>query len=266
MQTFRAGAPTSVTLPFADANGQPVTPIALSYRVVDEAGADVVPSSQIESFDAASGEVALQISASENAIDAGVFAGYRRVILTISTAAGGPHTQEAEYLLSVSTALVLMVNSFQSYEQALVLALQLGQLDGWSGADPQARKSALARAYDNICSFSYTMIQPTQQSDEEGSIVNEVSFGSFRDVTAEEFGTLTTNQQLDFRKAQIVEADFLLGGHPIEKKIRDGEQSSTIGETSTFFRPRASLVLPISRSTVSYIGKYIVWSRPLGRV
>lgn len=259
MQTFKAGAPTSVSVPFLDDNGNQLEPTALSYRIVDEAGTEVVASTSIGSFDVASGEVTIQVTGAQNAVPAGSFGGYRRVEVTMTHPAG-VQVKDAGYLLRAESALALMENSFQSYEQALVLSMQLGQLNGWSGASDEARKGALARAFDNLCSFSYRMIAPNEQTAE-----NDSYFGSFRAVSAEEFESLLPSQQADFRKAQVVEADYLLGGNPIEKMIADGEQSSTIGEVSKFFRPRASLVLPISRAARSYVGRYIVWSRPLGR-
>lgn len=259
MQTFKSGVTTSITIPFVDDDGGTLVPTALAYRLLDEAGAEVTPSTAIDEFNPSDAEVTIELSGEQNAVTPGVFAGYRRLELAITTERG-VFVKEAEYLLRAASALVPMSNSFQTYEQALVLSMQLGKLEGWERSDAEARKSALAKAFDNIASFAYRMYVPNVQTGK-----SDEHFGSMREVTAEEFLSLAPTQQADFRKAQIVEADYLLGGAPVEKKIADGQQSETVGESSMFFRPRASLVLPISRAARSYIARYIVWSRSLGR-
>jgi hypothetical protein len=94
---------------------------------------------------------------------------------------------------------------------------------------------------------------------------NTTDYKTLDEMELMQFQMLLTTQLKDFRKAQLVQADYLLGGSPIEKGIEDGLQSSTIGEISQFYRPRPTLNLAICKGALSYVGKYIRWTLKLGR-
>ena len=65
-------------------------------------------------------------------------------------------------------------------------------------------------------------------------------------------------------KAQIAEADFMMGGDTVEDKRRTGLMSETVGESSNMFRPGKPLVLAGSEKALRYLTGYITWSRRIG--
>ena len=171
------------------------------------------------------------------------------------TVAEGTYTQSDEYILKGDTLLVLGTNSFQTYEQAVLRSLSLGNLTGWEANNKDQRISAMARAFDAISAFRYRMVKTD----------NTVVVGDVRELTVVEFAALIPLQREDYLKAQIVQADFFLNGNPLERDINDGLQSSTIGEVSQFYRPRPSLSTALCRSALYYIGRYIHWNIDIGR-
>lgn len=254
MQIYEPGQDIEVTLPFLDENGDTVEPTALDYQVVDETGASVVALTNIPVFTATDGQHVVTVPIASNTLSVGVVRGLRKVELRMTVGAD-TYWSRVSYILEVASPLSLLVNSFQSYEEAVLNARGLVGIDGWDAANEQHRKSALQQAYDHMHNFNYRWFYTDDKYETK----------SVRDLTTTEWGLLIDRQKGDFQKAQIVHANYLLGGNPIEQDIEAGLQSSTIGETSQFYRPRPSLSLSVSRDAMKYLGRWVVWSGYIGR-
>lgn len=254
MKTYLPGHDVKVTIPFLGTLGEQLTPTALSYQVFDEAGDEVLAPTSIPVFDAASGSVDVTVNAAINTLVAPEVLGYRKIDL-IMTTDGGTYRQADEYILKGDTILVLGTNSLQTYEQAVLRSLGMGELKGWEAASKDQRMSALSRAYDAIAAFRYRMVMTD----------DTVITGDIRELTVEQFNALIPLEKEDFLKAQVAQADFFLNGSPLERDISDGLQSSTIGEVSQFYRPRPSLTTQLSRLALYYVGRYIHWNVAIGR-
>jgi hypothetical protein len=253
MKTYKPGQLIEVTIPFKNEMGDIVTPTALSYTVYDEVG-NTIAGPTSPAFTASNGEVTIAISAVNNTLPVGDVIGYRKVDLTI-TVGSVSFINSEDYVLKSSTVLVRGTNSVQTYEQAIMTSMEMGDLDGWNKASDDERKVALLAAYDALGSLTYTIMY-TDDTEELLSI---------KDLELADYTLVEPTQLRDFRKAQVAQANYILGGNPTEKKIADGLQSSTIGEVSQFFRPRPSLSLALCRSALNYIGKYVSWSAVVAR-
>jgi hypothetical protein len=253
MKVFTAGKSVDVTLPLIDESARNLSPTALSYRVLDEEGAEVQASTPIVGFSPTATKISIAVSSATNTLATGTI-GFRRVELTVVSPLG-QFKLTSDYLLEAEQMFVIPTNSFMTYETALVVARQVTPLNGWDVATPETRKFALFRAFDQMKAFIYTMRYV--DGTEEELAVDELESATFLE--------LKTSQITDFRKAQLIQADYILGGSPIEKDIQDGLQSSTIGEISQFYRPRPTLNLALCRSALGYVGKYINWSMRVGR-
>jgi len=253
MDVFTAGQSVVRILPFKGEQGV-VTPTALSYRILDEVGEEVTPPTPITDFDANAGEYRLTVTAEENTLESGAISGVRKIELTLTSAIGTFRVVDS-YIIEASEKLIFGRNSLMTYEQAMLLARQMGQLKGWERADESRRVSALMRAYDNLAGIAF------HWEFTDGTYWD----GGLREFEDEDFRTLDPDQLEDFRKAQLVQADYHLGGNPIEKNIADGLQSSTVGEVSQFYRPRPNLSLMLCRAALQYVGRYINWSMRLTR-
>jgi hypothetical protein len=255
MNIYEPDLDVKVTLPFVDGSENMLTPTALDYKVTDESGADVVALTNIPVFTATDGQIVLTVDSASNTLASGIVRGFRSVELRITVGADLYWVREG-YILEKYSPLELFVNSFQTYEESLLNARGVASLEGWEAATKEHRVSAMIEAFDYMQAFSYR-INYTDDTDEELK-VNQI------DSTV--WAAMDPFQQENFKKAQIVEANYLLGGNPIEKDIEDGLQSSTIGEVSQFYRPRPSLTLPLCRDALKYVGRYINWSMNITRV
>jgi hypothetical protein len=253
VKVFEAGAAVTLNIPLLDDEGRPLTPTSMSYRVLDDEGTVIQDATNIGVPSPFTGKVSIQISAAVNTLSNATI-GFRRVELTVVTALATEKVY-ADYLLEAQQPFVVPENSFLTYETALVVARMVTPLNGWNAATAETRKFALFRAFDQMNSFAYQM----RYIDEKTEVL------TIAELTEEMFGRLQTTQLSDFRKAQLLQADYLLGGSPIEKDIQDGLQSSTIGEVSQFYRPRPTLSLALCRNALGYVGKYIDWNVRLGR-
>jgi hypothetical protein len=250
VKVYRAATEVPLSIPLIDDEGRPLTPTALAYRVLDDEGDEIQASTTVSV--PVGTKVNLVISAATNTLVDNTI-GFRRVELTITAA-----TTEivlVDYLLEERQLFVVPDNSFMTYETALIIARAVVPLNGWSAASEETRKFALFRAFDQLNSFSYEF----RYTD------GEIEIATIEELDEDSFGRLTTKQLNDFRKAQLMQADYLLGGSPIERDIQEGLQSSTVGEVSQFYRPRPTLNLAVCRNALSYIGKYIDWNVRLGR-
>lgn len=252
MRIFEPSVDVTVKIPFIDDEGVVIVPTQLDYTVVDEFGTEVVASTNIASIPT-TGEATITIQSADNALGAGVVRGYRQVILTILTADDTQLVREG-YIIELSSTLILLNNSFQTFEESLLHSRSL-VLAGWDVANEEHRKAALAQGYDRFGGFNW------QFNFTDGTY----QVKTLDKLTTDEWALLDPRHQHDYRIAQIVQADYHLGGVTIEKDIDEGLQSSSQGEVSQFYRPRATLTLALSRGALQYVGKYINWSPAIGR-
>lgn len=251
MKVYAAETAVSLVIPLVDDEGRDLAPTAVTYRVLDDEGEVVkAPESILGPY---STKLNITVDATTNTLGLGTI-GFRRVEVTITTATA-VEKLNVDYILEATQPFSIPDNSFMTYETALVVARMVTPLNGWSAASPETRKFALFRAFDQLTSFTYQFRYTT----------GDVETTTIPELDSESFALLTTSQLADFRKAQLVQADYLLGGSPIEKDIQDGLQSSTIGEISQFYRPRPTLNLAICKNALSYVGKYIDWNMKIGR-
>jgi len=142
------------------------------------------------------------------------------------------------------------INSFASYAQALE---ELGNMPTVSMAQASTRtqlKRALLQSWANIGALTV---------DFENDLYSTSQF------TDQELDLLTPFQQKQLLQAQIIEADFLLGGNPIEMRRRMGLMSDSAGESAHFMRPTKPVVLPVCRDAAFALTPYIRYTAIGGR-
>lgn len=251
MKVYAAGTAVDLVVPLVDDEGRDLVPTAVSYRVLDDEGEIIKsPESIIGPY---STKLSITTSAATNTLTIDTV-GFRRIEVTVTTASA-VETLTIDYILEEKQPFVVPSNSFMTYETALVVSRMVTPLNGWNAATPESRRFAMFRAFDQLNAFTYQFRYTTGESETM----------TIAELDAESFALVSTSQLGDFRKAQLMQADFLLGGSPIEKDIHDGLQSSTIGEISQFYRPRPTLNLAICKNALSYVGKYIDWNVKIGR-
>lgn len=169
--------------------------------------------------------------------------GLRTVTLKVKDAEGIAYDEDHRYYLLAERRLVMGENSILNFTQALLMVPDLTELNGWyDAADDNARKAALREAYELLSEFNLN----------ESFVYNSIA-----KYSKEELEALDERVLNNFRRAQMLHADYLLGGDP-EKMMREkGVISNSAGESTMFLRTTKQINYGISDRAYRYISKYL---------
>lgn len=259
METFVAGADVTLTIPLQDVNGETVTPTAIEVVVLDEDENELARWSH--PVEGVSGEIEVLVPAAYNS------PGVRTVELTLTTAAGEV-TQLAVYALRAPTRLVVLQNSFQTWGRALAEAGDMPNLLGWEGAEDFERQTALIEAFRRLIRLGYLVRWPREIDDMR--YLTEID----RRIAPQHWATMTHEQwstwypetfRAALRRAQIAEADQIIGGDRIGEKRRAGIFAETIGESKMMFRMGKPLDLGVSAQALQHVTGFVDLKMTTGR-
>jgi hypothetical protein len=162
--------------------------------------------------------------------------------------------------------LEIQVNSFQGYNQALDIASGMVGVDAFMAATRDHRVRALAEAWRHLVALRYHEPHLTHRQDRIRDVPWAGDTLSLEEVSPSEFVALDIKLVTALRRAQVVEADHLIGGgDSVEAHRRAGLMSSSVGEVSQFFRPGKPLQLAISLRALRELRGYASLSPRLGR-
>lgn len=244
MEIYLDGSVVTLDLPFVDNQGSPVAPSSASYRVLSEDNSELVASTAV-TINSGDVKTSVTIGSPENTLAVGARKALRTVELVMVTAMG-TITSSVRYVIESSSTLAVGETSFQTYNEALLTGLDMANIDHWQQATDRVKKTALIEAYHNLCRLRF-----------------KVGDVSVMDATA--IAGLSAQLQGALAKAQIAEADYILGGDGVGDKRRIGLMSETVGESSNMFRPGKPLALPASEGALRYLSGHITWGAGLSR-
>jgi hypothetical protein len=263
--TFDEAHPVNLSFPCLDEAGRSLTVTAASYRIVDEVGTEILALTPVGGFTSGDDKVDITVSAVQNTLNAGQVEAIRKVIVEMTTASG-VYPASQLYVIQSETPLVAGENSIQTYEQAILTMRHVYELNSFPSASEEDQRKALVEAYEAMSPFrirTVDMMIGVNARAGSGMVSGEQNF--IGDLTSTDIDALDSRLSMALRKAQVVQADFLLTALSTERLQRDGVQSQTVGESSQFFSPRAPLKMPVCRKALEILGPWIVWSVKLGR-
>lgn len=240
MDVYLAGTAVSVEVPFADEHGNPQSPTSASYRVLAEDGIVLVAKTDVTIAD---GETSAKVTTTplENTLN-GVAKGLRTIELTLETASG-TIVIFSRYIVETHSVVEVGVSSFQTHGEALLEANYMIDVDVWLSSASGRQTASLMEAFTNLMRLNYSKTSSSLQG-----------------MTAEELALIDPELLSALKKAQVAEADFLLGGESVGDKRRIGLLSESIGESSQMFRSGKPLKLPVSEKALGYLSGQISWS------
>lgn len=273
MDIFLAGTPVALTIALQDRNGNSLNATAVEYRIVNQAGVEVLSRAPLADF-AGGSEVTVEIPMELNviatidpaaitsaAIDSVFVRESRTVELFVTDDAGNTILLTSTYILEPVETLIVGLNSFQAFSQAELIAMDIPNLPAWSDASEKDKVAALVEARLQICQLRFSNIRQDGQS----HLSEVVSIGDLALVTPAQFSTLSPRFKLALCRAQVVQADAVLGGDPVELKRREGLVLETIGESKQMFRSGKPLELPVSKRALKYLSPFVSFSQRIGR-
>lgn len=262
MRDYLAGGDIALTIALVDDAGIALDVSAVSYRVIDGAGDEVIALTALDAFVSGDTEVALTIVAANNAL-VGTTPSVRTVQLYLTTTEGTALLEE-HYRLVPETLLVIPSSSFQTYGAALSVAADMVNLDAWDAAARRLRVSALIQARHNIAQLSFGEVMfPDWQS----RVAPRSEVGDLSEYTTVTFALLPLLFRETLARAQVLEANDLLGSGAgsIAEKRDAGVISDTVGESSQTFAAGKRVQAAVCPRAMATLSKYLNNGVRIGR-
>ena len=292
MDIYLAGTPVTLAVGMQDRSGNELNVDSVSYRVVDQAGTEVVAKTTLATFSPGDTQAVIEIAAALNTIaalpasitsaqiDSFNVRGARTVELFLLID-GNTVAMNRSYALEPTDPLVTGVNSFQTFAQAELTSIDVPNVSGWDGATDKEKIAALVDARSHICQLNFWMLNSNQNWGQDNlNFVPEGSYqtpyaaggnrmfifsGNLSLLTPAQFDRMPARFKAALRLAQIAEADFILGGDESASRRREGILSETIGDVRQQFRFGKPLDLPVSNRAMRYLSQFVSMSKKMGR-
>lgn len=279
MNVFLAATDVTLSVPLTDTDGNALSVTAVQYRVTNADGLEIIALTALVGFVSLAAKAVIVVPAASNTPPSGTSRALRHVELRCQVGLNVV-TLSTDYVVESGEQLEIGVNSFQSLTQANFNAALIPNLIGWDSAATAQRVAALIDARLHICQLNFGSLnsnaiwgQDSLSFVPEGAYSTGVvragsSFawgGDLTFVSAEQFVKLPDIFIKALTRAQIAEADAILGGDPIEQKRRAGLMLDTIGESKQMYRAGKPLELPVSRRALSYLSMFVTFSKRIAR-
>lgn len=238
MKTFRSDNLVSLTIHLVDNLGVQLDPTSITYKIENESGVAVLGSTQVE-FSVGDQSVSILIPAELNHLTTGKLKSLRVVELMLVADDTSVDFIKSTYVITAAEDLALMVNTYQTLNEAKLLMIDMLDAVAIKGASDADMTSAMMMAFERIGRLTFNFggqngIAYDQTRDVDVSGVVGYRSGSFLNfMSLVEFQSLPPELAVSIKKAQICEADCILGDNPVARKRADGVVSEKIGE-STF--------------------------------
>lgn len=289
MDIFLAGTPVALTVALQDRNGNALEVASIEYRIVKQDGSEVVARAPLASFGGGS-EAVIEVPAEINAvaeinpaavtaaqIDSFFVRESRTVELFCTDGIGNTVLLNKTYALEPAETLIAGLNSFQSFSQAELVAMDIPQLAGWNSSGEKDKIAALIEARLQICQLRFNIINSNVNWGQDNlNYVPEGAYptpyagmfmfnGNLALITPSNFAHLPPRFKLALCRAQVAQADAVLGGDPVDVRRKEGLILESIGEVKQMFRGGKPLDLPVSRRALKYLSPFVSFSQRIGR-
>jgi hypothetical protein len=249
-QQLTAGKAGNINITLVDDNGAAVQASAVSWTLYDEAGNELFTGT-VAGFVANAAVATVALTDVQTTITTPTAA--REIILSCTTTAGEVEVREA-FLIVSSAPLQVAVNSFQTATETVLTRSEFAKLDGWDRATKQMQRAAMIEAYRRILRVQLQLHAVPDTYNRVAWFERKVPLSR---LSADEFNSLPEGFKRAVKRAQLVEANILLGGDKVGDKIKAGIVSETIGESSMFFNSKPYLNLPISKQAYEELKSYV---------
>lgn len=252
MNLYPAGKDIVLVVAFDDITGAPIAPSTAQYSVFDTQLATLVG---VTPIDVSGGPTSatVTIPAAHNQIPPGELRAMRRVLFEYTGLSGEPHITVVDYIIEALDVIRPGFNAFGTAGELAVAQIDLPELKTLEkrGQNRSRRNAALISAWHNIMALPLDMTALGLNADEK--------------ISEQTLARIPAPVRLRLMRAQLTEADSVLGGTPIEDRRRIGMISDSSGESAHFFRTSRPVTLPVSMRTVRELSGLLSWSLRISR-
>lgn len=270
MNTYLNSSDVSIVVDIVDDDGNPLSfaPSAISYRLLDQEGAQLVAATNITPY-AGEASVTILVGVIYNTLAATKTRGIRLLELTC-TNESQKTVLHSSYMLEKSDALQTGINSYQTCQGADLLASETPNVAAWNASSRLERIASMIEAHERIGKLS---LHPYRGDFDGATRVSEPfvtdgvftsgAYGGLNALTAERFLALPPNFINAIRKAQIAEANYILDGDNGDHK--DGLIAEKVGESAQTYKTFKRMPYAVCKAALSYVQSYLVHGKKLGR-
>lgn len=258
MDTLTSGSSKSLTF---DLGAAEFNITAVSYRVNDENGVELVPSTPVPGWTTGSLEAVFSIDGTVNTLPDGSHRGAREVIVRFTDGTTSLESRQS-YVLVLGAILRIPETSFVTLTMAEMLAEEVVGLGGWANADEMTRIKSLLAARDKIASLLLRdvgrMATDSAGYDSDYAGYGLTSGSTFRldDLSLSEWDATSPQLKRAVRLAQLAQADWFADPQSGQS---DNVRSIVIGESSrTFFQ---GVKTPLAPKSMRYLGRFLAPGR-----
>jgi hypothetical protein len=260
MNRYKAGQQVKVNVPLTDYDGASVAATSVIYNVKNELDTVVITDTVVTPASGATSIDITVLGSNNLLINTTDIFGCRILNVQILTV-NGTYVKTFNYALEGSFELVTMTNSYQTFGQAEINSITMPGLESWDSFEEFNQKRALTEAYFKIgkINFSVDIVSAN-------GTITTTAIPKLNSYTKAEFEALPSDFIEAVRKAQVAEANYVLGGDASERMRKMNIMSYTIGETSQMFRPGSTgSENKLSDEALEYLKGYISYSVSIGR-
>lgn len=267
MKIYPEDYSVAVTFGFTDLNGDVIVPTSITAKLYN-GDDEVVVDLGLVSFEPTDTQKEVVIPAVYNVLGEGQLSTARILRVELTTSAGVIRKSHP-YIIEGEFRLAPMINSFQTYEAANLIARDMINLSGWANADQDQRCVALIEAFNRFtripmrfrsAAMDAGKYEPTDLYAPETIITRS----AWPTVTTDEFLSWPPYFRIALRRAQVVEANAQLEGDVIGAKRRAGIISETVGESSMMLRG-GYLDLGVSTEAMRYLAGHVYYNHRIVR-
>lgn len=257
---------------------EPETPETPEEALTDEPEQEE-PSEPVE--EETISEVTVLTSEDVNTLNEDSSRDIRIICLKAKTKSGAAFSLEYAYGLTIADPLTVGVNSFMTYRQAQKMAMDMPKLNNWESMSQSQRISALLEAKQRICRLAFDFGQVQLDMTKQDYVVQAAGkprcvqvgeiFGVYggsvklEDLSVEDFEALPTKFRTALMQAQLAEANDVLEVDSIAERRRQGLILETIGEVKQMFSSIIPAQMAVSSKAMSYLSRYLVSGKKIGR-
>ena len=255
---FLAGNNVSLSLDLLDEDGNNITANSIAYKVSDERGNVIVPTAPLTSFVVGDATITIIVTALQNTLpvttDITSLRGLRFVEIYITTSTGLVK-KELDYVIESDNVLATGINSFQTYPAAIFVAGTIEDIQAFSLASKSEKIIALIRARQMIGRLSFRYSFDNYEQLNRSYYSREITL-----ATVAQYEAFPKDFKEALARAQVIQANDLLGGDEVDELRKDGIIAHQVGESKQTFAQNSRLETIVSRRTMKELSKFINYS------